>query len=175
MAPMETPMEIDVWQGDIAGLEVDAIVVSANESLFMNAGAAASVMRQGGAEIERAAVEQGPVEPGRAVVTEGGTLAAAYVVHAIAVSHDRVADPDQLAAAIRAALSFAEPLQLRRIAIALLGVEHGAFDASDAARTLVATLTEATAPIESIVVATANPAETRAVSEALATHRAGVR
>ena len=27
--------EIDVWQGDISELEVDAIIVPANESLFM--------------------------------------------------------------------------------------------------------------------------------------------
>jgi O-acetyl-ADP-ribose deacetylase len=172
---MAAPIEIDVWQGEIAELEVDAIVVSANESLFMNAGAAASIMRQGGAQIERAAVEQGPVAPGAAVVTEAGTLAAAYIVHAVAVGHDRVADPERLAAAVRAALAFAEPLQLRRIAIALLGVEHGAFDTADAARTLAAALMEATPPIESIVVATANAAETRAVSEALATQRAAVR
>jgi O-acetyl-ADP-ribose deacetylase (regulator of RNase III) len=175
-APMAAPIEIDVWQGEIAELEVDAIVVAANESLFMNAGAASSVMRHGGAEIERAAVAQGPIEPGSAVVTGAGTLAAAYVIHTVAVGHDRVADPERLTAAIRAALAFAAPLQLRRIAVAPLGVEHGAFDPADAARILVTTLSEAaTPPLESIVVATAGARETSAVSEAIATHRAGIR
>ena len=37
---MAEPIEIDVWQGDIAELEVDAVVVAASESLFMTAGAA---------------------------------------------------------------------------------------------------------------------------------------
>jgi O-acetyl-ADP-ribose deacetylase (regulator of RNase III) len=32
---MAIPIEIDVWQGEIAELEVDAILVPANESLFM--------------------------------------------------------------------------------------------------------------------------------------------
>ena len=32
---MAVPIEIDVWQGEIAELEVDAIIVPANESLFM--------------------------------------------------------------------------------------------------------------------------------------------
>jgi len=173
---MATPIEIDVWQGAIAELEVDAIVVSATESLFMNAGAAAEVMRRGGTEIERAAVAQGPIQPGTAIVTAAGGLAATYVIHAVAVGHDRVADVDRLAAAVQAALAFVAPLQLRRLAVTPLGVEHGAFDADEAARILVATLAEAaTPPLESIVIATGNPRETRAVRGAISAHRAGVR
>ena len=42
---MTAPIEIDVWQGEIAELEVDALIVGANESLFMTAGVAASVVR----------------------------------------------------------------------------------------------------------------------------------
>jgi len=166
---MAEPFEIDVWQGEIAELEVDALVVAANESLFMTAGAAASLKRHGGDDIERAAIEQGPVAPGRAVVTPGGELAAPYVIHAVAVGHDRVARPDVLAEAIRAAIAFAEPLQLRRIAIALLGVEHGAFTPADAAAVLVRTLRSelSRSPIESIVLATAHTPETHAVREAV--------
>ena len=62
-------IEIDVWQGEIAELEVDALVVPANESLFMTAGAAASVKRHGGDQIERDAVDQGPGAPGTAIAT----------------------------------------------------------------------------------------------------------
>ena len=51
---MAGPIEIDVWQGEIAELEVDALVVPANESLFMTSRAAASVKRHGGDAIERA-------------------------------------------------------------------------------------------------------------------------
>jgi len=166
-------MEIDVWQGDIAELEVDALVVAASESLFMTAGAGASVRRRGGAQVERAAVEQGPLP----VATSGGALVAPYVIHAVAVGHDRIPDPDRLVAATRSALAFAEPLQLRRVAIALLGVEHGAFGVAEAADTLVATLlsTAPAMPLESVVIATAHPAETHAVIGALARQRSSVR
>ena len=41
---MAVPIEIDVWQGGVADLEVDAIVVPANESLFMT-GAGGAVKR----------------------------------------------------------------------------------------------------------------------------------
>jgi O-acetyl-ADP-ribose deacetylase (regulator of RNase III) len=166
---MAEPIEIDVWQGEIAELEVDALVVAANESLFMTVGAAASVKRHGGDEIERAATAQGPIAPGTAVATPGGKLAAPYVIHAVAVGHDRVADPATLAAAVHAALAFAEPLRLRRIAVAPLGAETGAFTPPDAAAILVSALRSevASTPVELIVLATANERETRAMSDAL--------
>jgi O-acetyl-ADP-ribose deacetylase len=173
---MAAPMEIDVWQGEIAQLEVDALVVPANESLFMTAEPAATVRRVGGEAIERAAVEQGPVEPGSAIATTAGTLAAAYVIHAVGVGHDRLADRERLAAAIRSSLDHAEALQLRRMAFALIGSEHGAFDPADAAEVLVEELTrdsDRRMP-ESVVIATANAAETHAAGEAAARRRARV-
>ncbi len=175
---MAGPIEIDVWQGEIAELEVDALVVGANESLFMTAGPAASVRRHGGEVIERAAVAQGPLRPGEAAATEAGTLAAAYVIHAVGVGHDRIADRERLTRAIRSALAFAEPLQLRRVAFALIGTEHGVFTAADAAEILLDELTPetgaASSMLESIVVATANASETHAAGEALARRRARV-
>jgi O-acetyl-ADP-ribose deacetylase (regulator of RNase III) len=170
-------IEIDVWQGEIAELEVDALIVPANESLFMTAGAAASVKRNGGDQIERDAVDQGPAAPGTAIATQAGSLAAGYVIHAIGVGHDRIADREQLAAAIRTALAFAEPLQLRRLAVSLIGIEHGVFTPSEAADVLVSELTgnglDRQLP-ESVVIATASVSETVAVTAALATRRAHV-
>jgi O-acetyl-ADP-ribose deacetylase len=173
---MSEPIEIDVWQGEIAELEVDALVVGTNESLFMTAGAAASVKRHGGDAIEWAAVEQGPVAPGRAVATAGGTLAAPYVIHAVAVGHDRVAIPERLRSAIRSALELCPPLQVHRIAVAPLGTEHGAFPVTEAAELLVAALV-AEAPahgLESIVIATPHAAEARVMADALGRERARV-
>jgi O-acetyl-ADP-ribose deacetylase (regulator of RNase III) len=143
----------------------------------MTAGAAASVKRHGGEEIERAAVDQGPIHAGAAVVTTGGTLVAPYVIHAVGVGHDRVADPAVLATSIRSALAFAEPLRLRRIAVAMLGTEHGTFAAEEAARIVVTTLlAEATStPIEAVVLATAYAPEARAFGDALAAARGGAR
>ncbi len=174
---MAGPIEIDVWQGEIAELEVDALVVSANESLFMTTGVAASVKRHGGEEIERDAIDQGPTESGTAIVTRAGSLAATYIIHAVGVGHDRRPDRDQLAAAIRTALGFCEPLQLRRVAFSLIGVEHGTFPASDAAAVLVDSVVATAAGRglpEAIIIATANAAETRAVINALAARRAHV-
>ena len=172
---MAEPIEIDVWQGDLAELEVDALVIAATESLFMTAGAAASVKRHGGDEIERAAVDQGPIAPGSATVTGAGSLPAQYVIHAVAVGHDRVADPRVLRAAVRSALAYAEPLQLRRIAVAPLGTETGAFGPEEAARILVAELLDAArgTPIESVVLTAAHLPELRALVDAVRTRDTG--
>lgn len=173
---MSEASDIDVWQGEIAELEVDALVIGASESLFMTAGPGASVKRHGGDVIERAAVDQGPIQPGTAIATGGGSLAAPYVIHAVAVGHDRIGDPARLRAAVAAALALCAPLQLHRIAVALLGTEHGAFTVDDAADLLVTSLVAGAgdAGLESVVIATVHPAETHAVGEALARHRARV-
>jgi O-acetyl-ADP-ribose deacetylase (regulator of RNase III) len=172
---MAAATEIDVWQGEIAELEVDAIVIAASESLFMTSGAAASVKRHGGDVIEQAAIDQGPISPGSAVVTGGGRLAVPYIIHAVAVGHDRIADAATLEAAVHAAIAFAEPLRLRRIAIAPLGVETGAFTPEEAAALLVPALRREAAAtgLESVVLATAHEPEARALRDALRAADAG--
>jgi O-acetyl-ADP-ribose deacetylase (regulator of RNase III) len=154
---MALPIEIEVWQGEIAELEVDAIVIPANESLFMTTPVAAQVKRYAGDEVEREAVSQGPVAPGGSVVTGGGRLAAPYLIHAVAVGHDLRPDAAQLRSALTSALDAAAHLSLRRIAVAPVGTERGAFAATDAAATLFDVL--ATHPsvqgrdLESVVIA----------------------
>ena len=68
---------IELWNGDICDLEVDAIVNAANLSLWMATGVGGAIKRAGGDEIEFAAVRQAPVALGGAVVTPAGRLAAA--------------------------------------------------------------------------------------------------
>jgi O-acetyl-ADP-ribose deacetylase (regulator of RNase III) len=165
------PIEIDVWQGDVSELEVDAIIVPANESLFMTAPVARAVRRRAGEAVEREAVQQGPVEAGTAVVTSGGALAAPYVIHAVGVGHDLRADPARLQRALDASLSIAERLGLHRLAMSPIGVEHGVFSPEEAAAHLVAVLvsrseTGAALP-SSLVLAIGSPIEAAAMRAAI--------
>jgi O-acetyl-ADP-ribose deacetylase len=174
---MAAAIEIDVWLGDIAELEVDGLIIPANESLFMTVGPAASVKRAGGEQVELAAVEQGPVAPGSAVATPGGRLAAPYVIHAVGVGHDLIPDPERLAAAFRSALGLCAPLQLRRVAIASIGTERGTFPPDEAATIVMETLRAHAAENdlpESVVFAVATPAEARAFARAAEVSRAEV-
>ena len=52
---------IQLWNGDICELEVDAIVNPANPSLWMATGVGEAIKRAGGDEIEFAAVRQAPL------------------------------------------------------------------------------------------------------------------
>jgi O-acetyl-ADP-ribose deacetylase len=172
---MAGPIEIDVWQGELAELEVDALVVPASESLFMTTPAAAAVKRHGGEEIERAAVAQGPIPAGRAIATSGGSLAATYVIHAVGVGHDRQPDPERVRSAVFAALAHCEPLQLRRIAVAPIGFESGVFRPDAAADLLVESLlADPPRTLESIVIVAAHAADATAIREAIARRRARV-
>ncbi len=168
---MAIPIEIDVWQGEIAELEVDAIMVPANESLFMTTPIARTVRLRAGESVERDAIHQGPVEAGTAVVTGGGQLAAAYVIHVVGTGHGLNPDADRLAQAIDAGLQLAGRMGLSRLAIAPIGTERGVFDTERAAEILVGVLAAraaANAPLPgSLVVAVTGPHERAAFRSAL--------
>ncbi|HYM82992.1 MAG TPA: macro domain-containing protein, partial [Candidatus Dormibacteraeota bacterium] len=95
---------IELWNGDICDLEVDAIVNPANPSLWMSTGVGGALKRAGGDEIEFAAVRQGPVAVGDAVVTHGGTLAAPLVIHAVSLDRDRRTSAEAIRRAVRSAM-----------------------------------------------------------------------
>lgn len=164
-------MEIEVWQGEIAELEVDALIVPANESLFMTMSVARAVKLRGGERIELDAVEQGPIEAGSAVVTGGSRLAAPYVIHAVAVGHDLRPDADRLRRSIHTTLDIAARLGLERLACAPIGLDRGVFHVDEAARLLAEVLSEraqARDPLPaSLVVAVSSSAELNAYRAAL--------
>jgi len=175
---MAVPMEIDVWQGEIAELEVDALIVPATESLFMTIPVARAVKRRSGESVERDAVEQGPIEAGSAVVTSGGDLAAPYIIHAVAVGHDNRPDADRVRRAIHAAFEIAARLGLHRLATAPIGVDRGVFSPEEGAALMAEVLASRSSSGDSLpsslVVAVISPSEAtayRATLEPLRTVR----
>src|SRR5688572_19754686 len=96
---------IELWNGDICDLEVDAIVNAANLSLWMSTGVGGAIKRAGGDAIEFAAVRQAPVPLGSAVVTPAGNLAAKFVIHAVSLDRDRRTSAATIDAATRSAFA----------------------------------------------------------------------
>jgi O-acetyl-ADP-ribose deacetylase (regulator of RNase III) len=78
---------IQVIQGDITKIAVDAIVNAANTSLLGGGGVDGAIHRAGGAaileECQRIRNKQGGCKVGEAVITTAGKLPAKYVIHTV--------------------------------------------------------------------------------------------
>ncbi len=133
---------LELWNGDICVLEVDAIVNPAGPSLWMSTGVGGALKRAGGDEIEFAAVRQGPLAIGSAVVTPAGRLAAKAVIHAVSLDHDRRTTAEAIAAAVRSAVARAREIGATSIAFPALGTGVGGFPLDEAADVVVRTLRE---------------------------------
>jgi len=162
---------IELWNGDICDLEVDAIVNAANLSLWMSTGVGGEIKRAGGDSIEFAAVRQAPVALGEAVVTPAGTLAARAVIHAVSLDRDRRTNAGVIDKAVRSAMARARDIRARSIAFPAMGTGVGGFPLDEAARVTVHAVREELASsngIEHVIFAMRGAAAYRAFEAALA-------
>ena len=162
---------IELWNGDICDLEVDAIVSPAATSLWMSTGIAGEVKRAGGDGIEFAALRQAPVELGDAIVTPAGRLAAKVVIHAVSLERDRRTNAQAIDRAARNAMRHVRDLGLQSVAFPALGTGIGGFPLEEAARISVTAVREEleTAPnVEHVVFALRGAAAYDAFAHALA-------
>jgi O-acetyl-ADP-ribose deacetylase (regulator of RNase III) len=130
-------MRLEVVEGDIAALEVDAIANAANNGLWMGSGVAGAIKRAGGEEIEREAVAQGPIEVGSAVATGAGRLPAKHVIHGAVMGQDLRTDGELVRRATRSCLELADELACRSLALPAFGTGVGGFSLEDCARIMV--------------------------------------
>ena len=132
------PITLEIADGDITAETTDAIVNAANNHFWMGAGVAGAIKAQGGAEIEREAVAQGPVEPGECVITSGGRLVARHVIHAAVMGQDLFTSPAYIKRATLNALRAAEERKLESIAFPAFGTGVGGFPINGCARIMIA-------------------------------------
>lgn len=80
-------MKIELIQGDITKIKVDAIVNAANTSLLGGGGVDGAIHRAGGKAIledcQKIRNKQGKCKVGEAVITTAGNLPAKYVIHTV--------------------------------------------------------------------------------------------
>jgi O-acetyl-ADP-ribose deacetylase (regulator of RNase III) len=132
------PLELEVVEGDIAALAVDAIANAANDRLWMGAGVAGAIKRAGGEEIEREAVAKGPIAVGDAVATGAGRLPARWVIHAAVMGQDLRTSAEAIAIATRRTLEVADELGAESLALPAFGTGVGGFPLDECARLMVA-------------------------------------
>lgn len=131
-------MELEVFEGDIASLEVDAVANAANDHLWMGAGVAGALKRAGGDVIEQEAMAKGPIPVGTAVATGAGRLPARYVIHGAVMGQDLRTNADLVRQTTRACLAVADELGCRSLALPAFGTGVGGLGLDECAAAMVA-------------------------------------
>ena len=127
---------VKTHMGDITELAVDAIANAANSDLWMGSGVAGAIKSKGGQDIEREAMSLGPIKPGEAVLTSGGTLPARYVIHCAGMAPGGKATFQKVASSVRNALAIASEHNLVSVAFPAIGAGVGGLSEGESARAL---------------------------------------
>jgi O-acetyl-ADP-ribose deacetylase len=130
-------IELEIADGDITALDVDAIANAANDRLWMGAGVAGAIKRAGGEEIEREAVAKGPIEVGDAIATGAGRLAARWVIHGAVMGQDLRTDAELVRQTTQSCLRVADDLGAKSLALPAFGTGVGGFPLDECARIMV--------------------------------------
>ncbi|AJE20579.1 O-acetyl-ADP-ribose deacetylase [Azotobacter chroococcum] len=111
-------MKVELWEGDLTCLAVDALVNAANSSLLGGGGVDGAIHRAAGPELLAACRQLGGCPTGEARLTPGFRLPARYVIHTVGPvwQGGGRGEAELLAACYRNSLALAERHGLETIA-----------------------------------------------------------
>lgn len=118
-------MEIELIQGDLTTLSVDAIVNAANSQMQHGGGVAGAIVRRGGRMIQEQSDRIGFVPVGNAAITEAGELPCRWVIHAVGPQMGEGDEDRKLHDATIASLERAE--EIRATTVAFPAISTGIF------------------------------------------------
>ena len=135
-------MKIEVWQGDLTTLAVDAVVNAAKSSLLGGGGVDGAIHRAAGPELQAHCRGLGGCPTGEARLTPGFRLPARYVIHAVGPvwQGGGKGEAELLAACYRSSLALAESHNLSSIAFPAISCGIYGYPAEQAAAIAVAEL-----------------------------------
>lgn len=133
-------LTLELLQGDITGLPVDAIVNAANSDLILGSGVAGAIARKGGPTIQAECDEIGGCPVGGAVITGAGSLPSTYVIHAVGPRYGEGDEERKLASATRASLQLAKQHSLTDMAFPAISTGVFGYPMADCARVMLRTI-----------------------------------
>ena len=137
---------LSIVQGDITGQATDAIVNAANSGLMGGGGVDGAIHRAGGPvileECRRIRAERGRLPTGQAVITTGGDLKAAYVIHTVGPvwGGGTKNEPELLASAYRESLKLAVETGLKTVSFPSISTGAYGYPVESAARVALQTV-----------------------------------
>ncbi len=126
--------KIEVREGDITKLEVDAIANAANTQLLHGGGVAGAIVRAGGQLIQQESDRKAPIALGEAVETGAGELPARWVIHAATMELGGPTSADIIRRATASTLAKADELGATSLGLVAFGTGVGGFPVEEAAR-----------------------------------------
>jgi O-acetyl-ADP-ribose deacetylase (regulator of RNase III) len=129
--------QLEILEGDITELEVDAIVNPANAQLQLGSGAAGAIRERGGPSIQEECNRIGGTPVGTSVMTGAGHLKAKRVIHAVGPVMGEGDEDKKLASAVRSALALADRRGLKSIAMPAISTGNFGFPLDRAARIIL--------------------------------------
>lgn len=140
----EPDARMEIFQGDITELTVDALVNAANSALAPGAGVCGAIHRAAGPRLAEACADLGGCPTGEARITPGYDLSARYVIHAVGpVWHGgHRGEPEDLAGCYKNALDLAASHGLRSIAFPAISTGVYGYPLEAAAEVAIRTVRE---------------------------------
>jgi len=137
---------IELREGDITTMAVDAIVNAANSQLLHGGGVAGAIVKKGGEVIQEESrvwvKARGPVPTGSCAITSAGKLPARYVIHAVGPRMGEGEEDEKLRRATLSVLEMAEKHHLSSIAFPAISTGIFGYPMDRCAKVMLSTVLE---------------------------------